>query len=105
MQVFNLVTQQDSATTTVIARETKADSSSMKTIAALTMLFLPGTYLSSVFGMKSADGVPWWMYVAIAAPLTAAVVLTWWIWTNKQHMREWLAKVRGKKVETLEEKV
>jgi Mg2+ and Co2+ transporter CorA len=80
--VFNLVTQQDSATTTLIARETKADSSSMKTIAALTMVFLPGTFMSSVFGLKFVGDAQWWLYVAITLPLTVVVVIIWWFWTT-----------------------
>lgn len=49
--VFNLVTQQDSETSTSIARDTKGDSASMKTIAVLTMVFLPATAVSGFFGM------------------------------------------------------
>jgi len=33
-------------TTTIIAKESKKDSSAMKAIAILTMLFLPGTFLA-----------------------------------------------------------
>jgi hypothetical protein len=33
-------------TTTIIARESKKDSSAMKAIAVLTMCFLPGTFLA-----------------------------------------------------------
>jgi Mg2+ and Co2+ transporter CorA len=81
-QVFNLVTQQDSVTNTDIARETKADSSSMKTIAALTMIFLPGTFTSSVFSMNIVDGAPWWAYVAVTLPLTVVTITAWWFWTT-----------------------
>lgn len=42
--VFNLVTQQDAANTIEIAADTKRDSTSMNAIAALTMIFLPGTF-------------------------------------------------------------
>lgn len=41
--VFNLVTQQDSSTNVEISYSMKKDSSSMNTIALLTMIFLPGT--------------------------------------------------------------
>jgi len=44
--VFNLVTQQDSAVNVKIASKALEDSSSMKTIAALTMVFLPGTFVA-----------------------------------------------------------
>ncbi|KAI5859307.1 hypothetical protein GGS23DRAFT_616406 [Durotheca rogersii] len=89
--VYNLVTQQDSATSTTIARETKADSASMKVIAALTMTFLPATFLSSVFGMAILDGAPWWLFVVLVIPLTALVIGVWWAWSafefigNKLH--------------------
>lgn len=42
--VFNLVTQQDAANSIEIAADTKRDSTSMNAIAALTMIFLLGTY-------------------------------------------------------------
>ncbi|KAF2640319.1 hypothetical protein P280DRAFT_360775, partial [Massarina eburnea CBS 473.64] len=77
--VFNLVTQQDAATSTTIAREAKADGTSMKIIAALTMVFLPGTYLSSVFGMASLENAHWWLYVALMLPLTLFVLIIWYI--------------------------
>lgn len=52
----------------------------MKIIAALTMVFLPATFMSSVFGMSSLDGVDWTVYVLITIPLTALVIGTWLIW-------------------------
>jgi hypothetical protein len=52
-QVYQFMTQKDSKVnielgemTALIARETKKDSSAMKTIALLTMCFLPGTFLA-----------------------------------------------------------
>lgn len=59
----------------------------MKTIAALTTLFLPGTFLSSVFSMSNVmlNDVKWWLYVALAVPLTLVVVGSWGVW----HMRGW----------------
>ncbi|RMY22689.1 hypothetical protein D0867_02554 [Hortaea werneckii] len=54
---LNLVlTQQDAATSATTAREAKADGNSMKVIAVLTIFFLPGTFLSSVFGMSVMEG-------------------------------------------------
>jgi hypothetical protein len=47
--VFNLVTQQDAANTIEIAADTKRDSTSMNAIAALTMIFLPGTFTAVRF--------------------------------------------------------
>lgn len=95
MQVFNLVTQQDATASTTIAREAKADGTAMKTIAALTMVFLPGTFLSSVFSMSMLDGAKWWLYVALAIPLTITVVGSWWLWLTRPHLFGRRTKVSG----------
>ncbi len=42
--VYSLVTQQDAANNFQIAAAMKRDSTSMNSIAALTMVFLPGTF-------------------------------------------------------------
>jgi len=89
-QVYNLVTQQDSETNTVIAREMKYDSSSMRTIAILTMIFLPGSYVSALFSMSffkltgddnnisvSSDG---WIYIVVTVPLTFLVLVLSLVW-------------------------
>lgn len=54
----------------------------MKTIAALTMVFLPGTFISSIFGLKFVGDAQWWLYIAITLPMTAVVAMTWWFWTS-----------------------
>ncbi|KAI7304952.1 hypothetical protein KC315_g14915 [Hortaea werneckii] len=78
-----ILTQQDAATSATIAREAKADGNSMKVIAALTMVFLPGTFLSSVFGMSVMEGEKrWWLYVALTLPLTVFVIAVWWVWQS-----------------------
>ena len=76
------MTQQDATTSTAIAEEAKADGAAMKTIAALTILFLPGTFLASVFSMPMLEGAKLSMYVAIVVPLTIAVVGCWWLWLS-----------------------
>lgn len=59
----------------------------MKMISLLGVLFLPGTFLSSVFSMTFFDFEPGaetvvstqlWVYFAITVPLTA-VLLVWWL--------------------------
>ena len=44
--VYNLVTQQDAASNIEIASSMKRDSTSMNAIAAMTMAFLPGTFIA-----------------------------------------------------------
>ncbi|KAK4034968.1 hypothetical protein C8A01DRAFT_48742 [Parachaetomium inaequale] len=45
--VFNMVTQQDSATNVDISYKMSQDSSSMNAVTVLTLIFLPGTFLSA----------------------------------------------------------
>ena len=109
-QVFNLVNQHDSQVNATIAtesaniaREAKSDSSSMKTIAALTMVFLPGTYIAAIFGMNffdySAGSIHvsgrWWLYVAITIPMTILTIGTWWAWTYVSSLARFA--IRGRK--------
>ena len=93
-QVFNLVTQQDATTSTAIAEEAKADGAAMKTIAALTMVFLPGTFLASVFSMPMLEGAKLSLYVAIVVPLTVAVVGCWWLWLSAPRLIEQFMRKR-----------
>lgn len=46
LQVANLISQQNQRNSHLVALEGKRDSSSMKTIAAVTMVFLPGTFVA-----------------------------------------------------------
>ena len=72
-----------------IAVESKRDSSSMKTLAAVTMLFLPGTFVASLFatpmfqwsataGLRVESHI--WIYWATTIPLTLLTIGLWWIW-------------------------
>jgi Mg2+ and Co2+ transporter CorA len=98
LQVFNLVTQQDATTSTAIAEETKADGAAMKTIAALTMVFLPGTFLASVFSMPMLEDAELSLYVAIVVPLTFVVVGCWWLWIPGPRLfRRWTRERRRAK--------
>jgi hypothetical protein len=66
----------------MIARDARADGSAMRTIATLTMVFLPATYVSSVFSTPILQDAHWRLYVAITIPLTFLVFLVWWVWQN-----------------------
>ncbi|KAM0436898.1 hypothetical protein ACHAPT_002611 [Fusarium lateritium] len=69
-----------------IAHASKRDSTAMKTLSLMGALFLPGTYLASVFSMTffnfetDADpvvSIQLWVYFAIAVPVTALIVGCW----------------------------
>lgn len=115
--LFNLINQADSAAAMMIARTSQSiaadsrrdqkisvdianssrlialntlrDSASMKAIAHVTMVFLPGTFLASVFAMPFFDlqnstrpfvNNKIWIYVAITVPLTVSTLALAWIW-------------------------
>ncbi|OJD29834.1 magnesium transport protein transmembrane region [Diplodia corticola] len=76
-----------------LASASKRDSSSMKTIAVLTTVFLPGTFIATVFSMPMVDYAPaqFWIYLAIAIPLTLVVLSVWaaWmLWIERRNERE-----------------
>ena len=83
--VYNIVSQKEAETNMGIAQDTRKDSHSMKAIAALTMVFLPASAVSSFFGMAFFDGQggiltttdEWWIFLAVTIPLTVAVVIVW----------------------------
>lgn len=80
-----------------IAEATLADSKSMKTIAILTMVLLPGTAVASLFSMnmfnwRAGEGEQiasrWiWVYFVIAVPLTGLTLAAWWLWTRNKSSR------------------
>lgn len=91
---FNLVTQQDSKTM-------QKDSSSMKTIAAMTLIFLPAGTVAAMFGSQffnlSLDenetqqfivSPLFWIFWAICLPVTVILVVLWqwWQWVNNREL-------------------
>ncbi|KAH7087012.1 hypothetical protein FB567DRAFT_629057 [Paraphoma chrysanthemicola] len=99
--VYNLVAQRDNQdnllmakTQTDIARITEADSFAMRTIAIMSIFFLPGTFVSSFFSMDMFDwqaskgtsviSSRFWIYWAVTVPLTI-LVLSIWFWHRAHH--------------------
>jgi len=102
---FNVSAQSDNRTNLGIAKVTsnisvitQRDSSSMITMAFLSMVFLPGTFVSAIFSMgffdsKSTEsgreslivGKKWWLFPAISIPLTIVVLLVWFLWQRRAH--------------------
>ncbi|KAL3489033.1 hypothetical protein BJX62DRAFT_166112 [Aspergillus germanicus] len=92
--VYNLVTQQDAASNIQIAASMKRDSTSMNAIAALTMVFLPGTFTATlldtgIFFAKEnslrihVSGL-WWLWIVLTVPLTLIVIVCWWIYKKRK---------------------
>ncbi|KAH1975545.1 hypothetical protein KXW88_009577 [Aspergillus fumigatus] len=91
--VYNLVTQQDAASNIQLAASMKRDSTSMNAIAALTMVFLPGTFIATILDIGSFNGSGdnkgsestsvWWLWAAITVPLTLVVMTSWWLYKKR----------------------
>ncbi|RAL10263.1 uncharacterized protein BO97DRAFT_407127 [Aspergillus homomorphus CBS 101889] len=81
---FNLVSQR-------FGHDAKSDSAMMRTIAVVSMVYLPGTFVSGLFGTNffnftDGDEHTWfmagsfWLYWAVTIPLTLATMAVWAWW-------------------------
>lgn len=93
-----------------IAAASKRDSASMKTVAVLTMAFLPATFFAALFTIPSldwkgaADGggsviqSNFWVYWAFTLPATVLVFVVWLVLKNRALLIEvYKERVLGKK--------
>ncbi|KAI7474653.1 hypothetical protein KC357_g5150 [Hortaea werneckii] len=93
---FHIRTQHDSMVASQIAELARADSVSMKGISILGLVFLPGTFVSALFGMNFFDlaqnhqgqyvlavSSNFWLYWAVTVPLTLGTVLLWQLWYRR----------------------
>lgn len=73
------------------AVDIKRESVAMRTISALTMIFLPGTFIGTIFGMAFSNynengtntirvSPGWWLYVVITVPVTGLILGLWVVW-------------------------
>jgi protein-S-isoprenylcysteine O-methyltransferase Ste14 len=86
------MTQLDAKTNVDIAMATKDDGAAMKTIAIVTMLFLPATFVSALLGMNFFNFNPdehgghmtyshdLWIYFLVSVVLTLGLFALWWVW-------------------------
>ncbi|KAK4107526.1 hypothetical protein N656DRAFT_785159 [Canariomyces notabilis] len=96
--LFALMTHEDANASIGLAAATRNDSASMKTIAIMTMAFLPATFFAALFSMPS---LRWdqpavvqdrfWVYWAFTVPTTIAVFLVWLLITK----RKWIFRGIG----------
>ncbi|ETS79640.1 hypothetical protein PFICI_09493 [Pestalotiopsis fici W106-1] len=99
--LFALLTHRDAETSVQqaeasheIAKAAKRDSSDMKTIAIMTMAFLPATFLAALFAIPSLD---WqsddviqsnhWVYWAFTIPATILVFFLWYLLNQRDFLR------------------
>ncbi|CAM1510686.1 Fc.00g010210.m01.CDS01 [Cosmosporella sp. VM-42] len=80
-----------------IALATSRDSQHMRSIALVTMIFLPGTFFASIFSMTFFDwgdsdkgavvSKYFWIYVVMAISFTLLTVGCWWYFGARRHSR------------------
>lgn len=87
--------QEDNNLNARMAVASSRDSSSMKALAVITAVFLPGEFMSSLFGMgifnwqgndgtsdgdEAVVGYDFWVYWAITLPVTIIILIAWRVW-------------------------
>ncbi|OWY48291.1 hypothetical protein AALT_g7086 [Alternaria alternata] len=87
--ISHLNAQEHTLNTIQIAAETKRDSTSMTSIALLTMVFLPGTFTAIVLSAGIFQLTPnttsfevtglWWLWVVTTVPITFIAVACWYL--------------------------
>jgi hypothetical protein len=101
-----LISAHDSASAQTIAEETrqialasKSDAGSMKLLALITTIFLPGTFVSGLFSTpvfqresREDTKVTVWkpglfLYIAVSCPLLMITLLIWGLWTFGQRLK------------------
>ncbi|KAF6827540.1 protein kinase [Colletotrichum plurivorum] len=98
MEGTNLATSLTHTKTNIdIALSTKRDGSQMKSIALLTMVFLPATFVASLFSMTFFQWIPedsdqtvspyLWIYFVVALGLTLLTVGLWYLFANNRKVR------------------
>ena len=94
--LYNFVAEMDNQLSAELAAAAGRDSTSMKILAFISALFLPGSFVAGIFSMSvfdwqageggsdNSDGElassRFWIYWAVAVPLTIITVLGWAAW-------------------------
>ncbi|KAM0564063.1 hypothetical protein ACHAPJ_000271 [Fusarium lateritium] len=117
--IYSKMAQEDNILNARMAVASSRDSSSMKALAVITAIFLPGEFLGTLFGMSMFDwlgpdeedggdssgtmdeavkvnrfGENFWYYWATAVPLTLIILFVWRAWwvTQDRYFRRHLSQ-------------
>ncbi|KAI0480008.1 hypothetical protein F4859DRAFT_478090 [Xylaria cf. heliscus] len=93
--LYSIISQVDNRLNAKMAAASSHDSAAMKTLAFLTTLFLPGTFVATIFStglfnwQDSGMVVSklFWVYWALAIPLTIVVAVGWRLWWSIEKKR------------------
>lgn len=97
--MLNTITQSDAEYTAAIAVDGKRDSIAVKTISILGIVFLPGTFVATLFSIGMFDwggadsgtassltvSPSMWIYWAITVPLTIVTFVIWVFWSKREN--------------------
>lgn len=95
--LYSFIAQTDNHHAAQLAAISGRDSTSMKILAFITTIFLPGTYVATLFAMDMFDwnnnagggaiSDRFWIYWAVSVPLTLVTIAGWAIWWNFEKKR------------------
>jgi Mg2+ and Co2+ transporter CorA len=61
----------------------------MKTLAIITIVFLPGTFVATLFATNMIEfesGQEGWIYAVVVIPTTVLIMFAWVSWIKKGHV-------------------
>ncbi|KAJ5835541.1 hypothetical protein N7447_001567 [Penicillium robsamsonii] len=97
---FNIVSQRDSEVSVQLAKHSLSDNTMMKTVAIVSMVYLPGTFVSGIFGMnffefntaKKSLNVSneFWLYWLVTIALTLTTTCLWALCLNRDAIKHFL---------------
>ncbi|OGM44099.1 hypothetical protein ABOM_007270 [Aspergillus bombycis] len=93
---FNIVSQRNNEASVQMAQSALVDNTMMKTVAIVSLVYLPGTFVSGIFGMNffnfdttESGAMVWalsdnfWLYWLVTIPLTLTTMAVWLLWFNR----------------------
>ncbi|KAE8326415.1 hypothetical protein BDV39DRAFT_206058 [Aspergillus sergii] len=93
---FNIVSQRNNEASVQMAKSAFVDNTMMKTDAIVSLVYLPGIFVSGIFGMNffnfdtNESGAMMWslsdnfrLYWLVAIPLTLTTMAVWLLWFNR----------------------
>jgi hypothetical protein len=85
--LYSIIAQQDAKVQFKLARETTKDSKAMKTLAVITILLLPGTFMATLFAVPDLlnfkPGQKSQIYWGVTVPATFVTIVAWWLWVRR----------------------
>ncbi|KAK7973857.1 hypothetical protein PG989_015705 [Apiospora arundinis] len=101
--MLNDLAQSEAQYTAAIAIDTKRDSIAMWTLSVLGIVFLPGTFVATLFSVDMFDwgggketepsantlrvSPSMWIYWVVAIPLTIVTFLLWLLWSRRENRK------------------